>query len=410
VLVIAGLALVLRVVLTLVAAKHISGDPAYFTEQGKLIAHGEWFIDPYYLRALGVHDPSAAHPPLFTLFFAAVARAGVESATAFRVAAACLGGVAVACTGFAARRVAGAAAGVVAAAIAALYPYLWSTDLLVLSETLLAVCAAVLLLLSYRYVDTPTVRNAVWLGLAVAAAALTRSESLLLLPFLAWPLVWRGEGGGARTKRLAAVTLATVAPLLPWVAYNLSRFDEPVFLSTNAGGTFADSYCDAVFYGPAVGWWAQQCITDAPGDESVRDRVSREQAFDYLSEHQSAMPRVVAVRVGRVWQVFRPVQTAQLDWFEGRGKFAGLSGLLTYLALLPLAVAGLFVLHARRRPLLPFVAIAVTVTLTAAVFYGAVRFRAPADVGLVVLAAVAIVQIVTALRTASIGSAEMRNR
>jgi 4-amino-4-deoxy-L-arabinose transferase-like glycosyltransferase len=407
---IAGAALVLRVVLTLVAAKGIGGDPAYYTQQGKLIAHGHWFIDPYYLRALGVYDPSAAHPPLFTLFFAAVSRIGFESATAYRVAAACLGGAGVACVGFAARRVGGARAGVIAAVIAAIYPYLWSTDLLVLSETLVALIAALLLLVTYRYVDAPSVGRAVWVGVVIAAAALTRSESLLVLPLLAIPLVWRGSGGRERLVRLGAVTLATAIPLLPWVAYNLSRFDEPVFLSTNAGGTFADSYCDAVFYGPRVGWWENSCIIDAAGDESVRDRLSREHAFKYVTNHQSALPRVVAIRIGRVWEVFRPVHTARLDWFEGRGKYAGLWGLIAYLAIIPLAIAGGFVLRARRRPLLPFIAIVVTVTISAAIFYGAVRFRIPADVAFIVLAAVAIDAIVTAARTASMGSAEMRNR
>jgi hypothetical protein len=221
------------------------------------------------------------------------------------------------------------------------------------------------------------------------------------------PLAWRGRGGRDRLLRLGALTAAAVVPLMPWVGYNLARFDEPAFISTNGGGTFADSYCDPVFYGPRTGWWENTCIFDVRGDESVRDRVLREHAFDYLSDHKRDVPRVVAVRVGRLWQVYRPVQTAQFDWLEGRGHWAGKSGVLVYLALLPLAFAGAVVLHARRRPLLPFVAIAATVTVTAAAFYGAVRFRAPADVVVIILAAVTID---AAARTATIGSADMRKR
>ena len=214
------------------------------------------------------------------------------------------------------------------------------------------------------------------------------------------------------------MTVACVVPLLPWVAYNFSRFDEPVYLSTGAGGTFADSACDSVFYGPNVGWWDQRCITEVPGDESVRDRELRADAFEYLGNHQSALPRVVSVRVGRVWQVYRPWQTAKLDWLEARGKFAGIPALLAHFAVIPLAIAGGFVLVARRRGVWPFLAVAITVTLTAAVFYGAVRFRAPADVALVVLAGVAIDALIaatsstraTAASTASMGSAVMRNR
>ena len=338
---------------------------------------------------------------------------GFDTDTAYRVAAACLGGVVVAAVGFAARAVAGARAGVIAAVIAALSPYLWSTDLLVLSETLVALVTAGLLLAAYRYVRAPSPLGAAALGVLVALATLTRAESFLLFPLLALPLAWRGPAARARVQRLAAVTAATALPLLPWVAYNMARFDEPTFISTGAGGALAASSCDAVFYGRNVGWWQNRCIPDVPGDESVRDREMRTHALDYLGEHQSDLPRVVATRIGRVWQVYRPVHTARLDSLEGRGEATGLGAVLVHLAAIPLAIAGGFVLYARRRTVLPFVAIAATVTITAALFYGAVRFRAPADVALVVLAAVALDTIaarVTAARTASIGSALTRNR
>lgn len=416
---IAAAGMVFRIVVALVVARRITGDPWYYTQQGRLIARGHWFVDPYYLRVLHVYDRSAAHPPLYSLYFAAISALGLTTDTAYRLAAAVLGGVGVGAIGFAARRVAGARAGIVAAVIAACYPYLWSTDMLVLSETLVALLTAVLVLLVYRYRDTRTTWGLVGCGVLVALAALTRAEMLLLLPLLAWPVAWRGDGGSAaRLRRLAIVTAAAVVPLVPWVAYNIARFDEPVYLSTGAGGVFADSACDSVFYGPNTGWWDQRCIVDYRGDESVRDRKLRAHAFEYLGNHQSALPRVVAVRIGRVWEVHKPWQTARLDWLEGRGKFAGVPGLLAHFVAIPLAVAGGFVLVARRRGVWPFVAIAVTVTLTAAVFYGAVRFRAPADVALVVLAAVAVDALIaattstnaTAASTASIGSAEMRNR
>jgi 4-amino-4-deoxy-L-arabinose transferase-like glycosyltransferase len=406
---IAAAALVGRVVATLIVAKKIGGDPGYFTGQGRLLAHGHWFVDPYYYIALHVYVRSAAHPPLFSLFFAAITRAGFESDTAYRVAAACLGGVAVGVIGFAGRRVGGARAGVVAAVVAAFYPYFWSTDLLVLSETLVALVTAWIVIMAYRYWERPNVRRAVWVGVAIAAAALTRAEMILLLPLLGLPLVWRGDGGTpARLRRIGALTAATIIPILPWVVYNLERFDEPVLLSTGDGATFVIASCDPVFYGKDIGWWDNGCLPpDVQGDESARDRAFRHLASTYISNHKQQLPLVVAARVGRMWEVFRPVQTAQLDWFEGRGKFAGWSGLLTYLALLPLAIAGAFVVHARGRPLLPLLALVVTATLTAAAFYGAIRYRVAGDVVLILLAAVTIE---TAARTASIGSAPMRNR
>jgi 4-amino-4-deoxy-L-arabinose transferase-like glycosyltransferase len=410
---VAAAALVGRVVATVVLAKPIAGDPAYFVAQGRAIAHGHWFIDPYFSAALHHDVASAAHPPLFTLYFALVARLGFESATDARIAAAVLGAIAVGAIGYAGRAVANPRAGVIAAVFAALYPYLWSTDLLVLSETLLALVAALLIVTSYRALDDPSVHRAVAVGLCIAAATLTRAESILLLPLLGLPLAWRGAAGRERALRFVALVLASLVPLVPWVAYNFGRFDKPVFLSTGAGGTLADANCDDVYSGAHIGWWQLRCIPDLPGDESVRDEKLRRIALDYMDAHRGDLPRVVAARVGRVWEVFRPYQTAGFDWNEGRGRAIGEWALLTYLVTVAFAVAGGVVLWGRRRSLLPLLAIVATVAITAAAFYGAVRFRVPADVVLVVLAAVAVDAIVTsatAARTASIGSAVTRNR
>ena len=158
----------LRLLVALVVARRITGDPWYFTQQGRLIAHGHWFVDPYFLRVLHVYDQSAAHPPLFSLYFAGVSALGFQSESAYRIAAALLGGVGVGAIGFAARRVAGARAGIAAAVVAALYPYLWSTDMLVLSETLVALLTALVLLTVYRYVDMPSTRGLVFAGVAIA--------------------------------------------------------------------------------------------------------------------------------------------------------------------------------------------------------------------------------------------------
>jgi len=64
--------------------------------------------------------------------------------------------------------------------------------------------------------------------------------------------------------------------------------------------------------------------------------------------------------------------------------------LAMYAALLPLAAAGVVVLRRRRAPLTPLLAMPVLVTATGMLFWGNPRFRRPAEVALVVLAAVAI--------------------
>jgi hypothetical protein len=54
------------------------------------------------------------------------------------------------------------------------------------------------------------------------------------------------------------------------------------------------------------------------------------------------------------------------------------------------AIAGVVILRRRKVALIPLLAPVVIVTIVAAAFYGLVRFRAPAEVSIVVLAAVAL--------------------
>src|ERR671910_3544002 len=140
------------------------------------------------------------------------------------------------------------------------------------------------------------------------------------------------------------------------------------------------------------------CIPDRiSNDEAVNDRENRDVAFRYIGDHKSELPKVIAARVGRMWGVFRPLQTADLD---GRGVNADRVGLVASYVLIPLAIAGLILLRRRREPIVPMVALAAMVTITAALFYGAIRFRVPADVAIVVCAAVALDAVWRKLRPA----------
>ncbi|MFI5054468.1 MAG: glycosyl transferase, partial [Acidimicrobiia bacterium] len=100
-------------------------------------------------------------------------------------------------------------------------------------------------------------------------------------------------------------------------------------------------------------------------------------------------PLVVAARVGRLWGLFKPGQTTALDWWlEGRGRAPTWIGLFCYYALLPFAVVGLLAMRRRRIPILPLVALAAIATFAAAITFGVTRYRAPAEVALVIAAAV----------------------
>ena len=73
-------------------------------------------------------------------------------------------------------------AGVVAAAITALYPQLWINDGMVMSESLVVLMAALVLLTAYSFAARPSVRNAVVLGVTRQVGILREAFDALLGP------------------------------------------------------------------------------------------------------------------------------------------------------------------------------------------------------------------------------------
>ncbi|HXY92583.1 MAG TPA: glycosyl transferase, partial [Acidimicrobiia bacterium] len=127
-------------------------------------------------------------------------------------------------------------------------------------------------------------------------------------------------------------------------------------------------------------------------DESQRDAAPRRAALKYIKSHLGRLPVVVAARVGRLWGVFKPGQTTWLDWWlEGRGRAPSYIGLFGYYLLVPFAIGGAVVMRRRRIPILPLVMLCIIATFAAAVTFGVTRYRAPAEVAIVVAAAMGAV-------------------
>jgi hypothetical protein len=128
----------------------------------------------------------------------------------------------------------------------------------------------------------------------------------------------------------------------------------------------------------------------ANADESVESAAARQAGLHYIEHHMSRVPLVVAARIGRVWEVYQPTEDAENDNDDGRPQWSNTVVLITYALLAPIAVAGAVILVRRHQRIYPLMAQVLGVCLTAAIVWGAVRFRAPAEVVLVVLGGVAI--------------------
>jgi 4-amino-4-deoxy-L-arabinose transferase-like glycosyltransferase len=291
------------------------------------------------------------------------------------------------------RSVAGNRVGLVAAAIAAVYPNLWINDGLVMSEALATLAVALAILLTYRFIRAPKPSNAAWVGVAVGLAMLARAELGLLLPLMVLPVALMLKALPFKRQALLFVLTCAVSLLVvsPWLIANLTRFDEPVLFSTNDGLTLCGANLQNTWYGEGTGVWALVCAGyPVKGDRSQVSNELRSKGIDFIKDHLGRLPVVLGVREARVWNVYAPGFMANYNVNEGRDVEVSWAGFFAFWILVPCAVVGGVMLRRRRVPITPLVSQFVIVAVTAAAIYGLVRFRIPAEVSLVVLAAVAV--------------------
>jgi hypothetical protein len=252
------------------------------------------------------------------------------------------------------------------------------------SESLYLPLIALVLLLAYGLRDRPGWRRAALLGGAIGLAALTRSEALLLVPLL---LPWR------KPKLAVVVVAACFVVIAPWLARNWITFDRPTAISTNEGGLLAGANCHSAYYTELIGTWACFPRNDPAWgtNEAVISSHLRKRALNYASDHAARVPAVVAVRVLRVWDVWKPRSSALFEAsIADRHIDAQRAAMVSLYLLAPFAIGGAVVLRRRREPLRVLVVPIVFVTLVAALSYGSTRFRVAAEPAVVVLASVGV--------------------
>ncbi|MGP0031344.1 MAG: ArnT family glycosyltransferase [Acidimicrobiales bacterium] len=388
-----GFALAIRVVYVLVFTSREAPriyDSLWYNAEAVYMTRGHFF------PVIFGHGPSAAHPPLTSLAIVpATYLFGFHAGEVpQRLTMAVLGVVVVVLVGLLGRSVAGPRVGIVAAVLASVYPNMWMPNGIVMSETLSMLLMALILLGVYRLLREPTAWHAALVGLACGLEILDRAELALFVPLILIPAAlacrtvrWRRRVGLAGLG--VAVCLVTV---MPWVGRNLVSFHDTTLVSTGEGLVLLGANCPQTYYGADIGTWSLRCAQPPglSGDESERSAERQQRATHYVSRHESRLPVVMVARVARLWDLYMPVQMARDDVAEGRPEGAALAGLVMYYALLPLA--GLGMAHLRRRRLVqwPLLVPAVALTVVAALSYGIVRFRAPFEVCLVILAAAGI--------------------
>lgn len=418
-LLIVALASLLRVGYCFVIAEDPpAGDALRYSMVGSSIANGDGFSDPFSGTPAGDHPPVAF---LVESLSPAIVRTDVEFAGlplwlfGQRLTMAAVGVGTVAVVAAVTRRIAGDSAALAAAAVAAVNPNLWVNDGLLMAESLAAFATALFLWAIYRALASSSVSAWAVAGAVGGLGALVRSESLLAVVLTVVPLVvWRcwGRWRAVGTKLLASgMSVALVCSL--WIVPNLIRYPEPVLFSTNDGLTLLGANCPDTYSGDLVGLWSLSCIrlADANGngvddwadfqqadptrrsefEPSAQSAVYRRTAADFVADNRGATPRVMSVRVARLWGLYRPSQMVAYN--EGEGRRPTLSWLAWAWSLMSLPMVGWGLVSLRRRDIAvwPMLAQAVSATMVAAAVYGLVRFRIGWDVAATVALGVALV-------------------
>ena len=358
---------------------------------------GEFFRAPF------ATAPTAAHPPLtvFLLGLPVLVTGAHHADVVMRMTMPVLGTAVVVVVGLLGRTVAGPWVGLVAALLAGAAPNFWMPSGILMSETPVMLCTALLLLAVSRVLRSPDVWSVVLLGVACGVEVLARAELILFVPALLVPAVVAARQLSAR-RRLALVAVGVLATLVvvgPWVGRNLATFHDTTIISSGNGLALLGANCRQSYFGEYMGLWNPSCATTSPvpGDESVQSSHDVHLAIEYIDHHEGRLPLVVLARIGHVWDLYRPYQMAQVETGEGRPLADSIAGLIVYYALLPCAVVGVVILRRRRITqwylLVPFG----VVTVISALDSGITRFRAPAEVCLVVLAAPGLVLLVQAI-------------
>jgi 4-amino-4-deoxy-L-arabinose transferase-like glycosyltransferase len=373
------------------------GDPKVYQATANLLVAGKGFINP--ITYYGQHRiaQTAAWPPLFTLALAVPIVFGFHSFFAARIWSCVIGAAAIVVCGLAGREIGGRRAGLITALMVAVYPNIWMSSEPAAAEALSPLLVALVLWAAYRFWRAPGLRSVAWMGASIGLAALGRDEMAMLGVFIFFPLVLlaRGFTWNRRLLMLGVGGASAAALVLPWIGYNLSRFDKPVYISSGLGITLASANCDSTYYGRTEGYWSGECALRAPQstrvDESVNSARTESYALKYIRSHEDRLLPVAFARMGRGFGFFRPIQQISFDaLIETRPYHWALLGLWMYYGLLVGAIGGTLILRRRRVPVFPLWAVGLDVLLVFVLTFGQTRYRVTFEVALVILTAVAL--------------------
>jgi hypothetical protein len=309
-------------------------------------------------------------------------------------------------------RYVGPGAGTAAALAATLGPYLVWHDVHVNREVLDTLLAALVVLATLALAARPTLVRGALLGAALGAAVLGNSRLALLPLVVGGFVVWRA--GRRALAPLGALAAAFVVVLAPWVGRNavtvgcatittdaraLWKANNELTRGILAGGGWIDDVPNlegAPITPEVAGAIYQQTGRVIELDECEQMRFYQRRVLEFWRDEPGEKALLAVQATGMLWD---PRVTPRSERSPGAGTWLDTARAwvvpVYVLALFGLALAGARALP--RHVLVLVVALLAYLTLTAMVFAGATRYRAPWELLLALAAAPALLRVARAL-------------
>ena len=356
---------------------------------GEAIAEG----GPY---QCGTHHWQVFRAPGYPLLLAPIFwMAGGDTAVMLaRAQAALLGTLAVAGVWGLARQLFDARTGLIAAAIATVYPGAIAMSVVILSEAPFCALLPMHLLLWTKAWQAESPRRAgAWAfggGLVAGVATLMRPSWLLFTPVA----ILVGVVVSGRRLRHAGIGLAMIAGLavamLPWWIRNARVTGHFVPTTLQVGASLYDGLNPEATGASNMDFVPRfvqeeeqaQVADDQPGEslEIRLDRRLRSEALAWARDNPGKAAQLAAVKLFRVWNIW-PNEPRLSSWP------IRLAVLVTYVPVLALGIIGAAKTVRRGWPYVLCWLPAVYLTALHMIFVSSIRYREPAMLGLIVLAA-----------------------
>ncbi len=366
------------------------GDSESYWTLGRAVAGGQ----PYWY---GPDDAAVFRTPGYPVILAPIFLLGGNEPSVMwaRAESAVLGTLAVLCVWWLGRMLFDERTGLIAAAVAAFYPGAIAVGALVLSETPFCVLMLVQLAFWTLACRAESLRNA-WLpaigaGLAAGAATLVRPSWLLFTP-MAVLISVVVCGQKLRHLRIGvAMLLGLIVAMTPWWVRNAQVTGRFVPTTLQVGASLYDGLNPAATGASNMEFvdrFAEHLRSQSDKSQEqpsesfeVRlDRRLRTEAIHWAISNPARAAKLAAVKVMRTWNIW--ANEPSLSAWPVR-----LAVVFTYTPILILGILGAAGTIRLGWPYILCWFPAVYFTMLHAVFIGSIRYRQPAMLGLIVLAA-----------------------